>query len=248
MLKFCIFGTVKEQIVCLVLWNVLGMYCWLSVWLHPARKQDVVLCKHLQKRWWFLRIEFHRAWKSQLSMCHGNCEQSMPLPNDSVLDYSPVLRAFRNGFVRVWNLVSDIKGRIWPPLWSSGQSSWLHNGDVFWFLWGTNWIYICYVEESRPPLWSSGQSFWLQIQRSGFDSLRYQIFWEVVGLERGPLNLVSTIEELLGRKSSSSGLENREYGHRNPSRCPRGTLSPLTLALISPKSCGRSVGIVRSRI
>jgi hypothetical protein len=48
-----------------------------------------------------------------------------------------------------------------PPLWSSGQSSWLHKGDVLCFLWGTNWIYICYVEESRPPLWSSCQSFWL---------------------------------------------------------------------------------------
>jgi hypothetical protein len=32
------------------------------------------------------------------------------------------------------------------------------------------------------------------------------IFWEVVGLERGPLSLVSTIEELLGRKSSGSCL------------------------------------------
>jgi hypothetical protein len=53
-----------------------------------------------------------------------------------------------------------------PPLWSSGQSSRLYNGDVLWFLWGTNWIYICYAEESRPPLWSSGQSSWLQIQRS----------------------------------------------------------------------------------
>jgi hypothetical protein len=52
----------------------------------------------------------------------------------------------------------------------------------------------------RPPLWSSGQSSWLQIQRYGFDSRRYQIFWEVVDLERGPLSLVSTIEELLGRK------------------------------------------------
>jgi hypothetical protein len=81
-----------------------------------------------------------------------------------------------------------------PPLWSSGQSSCLHNGDVLCFLWGTNWIYICYVEESRPPLWSSGQSSWLQIQRSGFDSRRYQIFWEVVGLERGTLSHVSTTE------------------------------------------------------
>jgi hypothetical protein len=74
-----------------------------------------------------------------------------------------------------------------PSLWSSDQSSWLQNGDVLCFLWGTNWIYICYIEESRLPLWSSDQSSWLQIQRSGYDSQRYQIFWEVVGLERGPL-------------------------------------------------------------
>jgi hypothetical protein len=39
-----------------------------------------------------------------------------------------------------------------------------------------------------------------------------------VGLERGPLSLVSAIEELLGRKSSGSGLESREYGRRDPSR------------------------------
>jgi hypothetical protein len=45
------------------------------------------------------------------------------------------------------------------PLWSSGHSSRLQNGDVLCFLCGTNWIYICYVEESRPP---SGQSSWLQ--------------------------------------------------------------------------------------
>jgi hypothetical protein len=77
-----------------------------------------------------------------------------------------------------------------------------------------------------PPLWSSGQSYWLQIQRPRFDSRRYQIFWEVVGLERSPLSLVSTIEELHGRNSSCSGLEIREYGRRDPSRWPRGTLCP----------------------
>jgi hypothetical protein len=65
---------------------------------------------------------------------------------------------------------------------------------------------------------SSGQSSWLQIQRSGFDSRCYQIFLEVVGLERGPLSLVSKIEELLGKKSSGSGLESREYGRTDPSR------------------------------
>jgi hypothetical protein len=34
----------------------------------------------------------------------------------------------------------------------------------------------------------------------GFDSRRYQIFSEAVGLERGPLSLVSTTEELLEEK------------------------------------------------
>jgi hypothetical protein len=56
------------------------------------------------------------------------------------------------------------------------------------------------IELTTPPLYSSGQSSWLQIQRSGFDSRRYHIFSEVVGLERGPLSLVGTIEELLWRK------------------------------------------------
>jgi hypothetical protein len=46
----------------------------------------------------------------------------------------------------------------------------------------------------------------------GFDSRRYPIFWEVVGLEWGPLSLLSTTEELLGR----NGVENREYGHGDP--------------------------------
>jgi hypothetical protein len=35
-----------------------------------------------------------------------------------------------------------------------------------------------------------------------------------VGLERGPLSLVSTIGQLLERKSSVSGLEIRDYSHR----------------------------------
>jgi hypothetical protein len=52
---------------------------------------------------------------------------------------------------------------------------------------------------------NSGQSYCLQIQRSGFDFQHYQIFWEVVGLERGPLSLVSTTGELLGSKNSGSG-------------------------------------------
>jgi hypothetical protein len=57
-----------------------------------------------------------------------------------------------------------------------------------------------------------------------------------VGLERGLLSLVNTIEELLGRKSSGSCLESRHYCHRDPSSYPRGTLYPQKLALTSPTS------------
>jgi hypothetical protein len=68
-----------------------------------------------------------------------------------------------------------------------------------------------------------------------------------VGLERGPPSLVSTTEELLGGIISGSGLENREYGRRDPSRLPRDTLYYQDLALTSPRSGGRSVGIVPSQ-
>jgi hypothetical protein len=50
-----------------------------------------------------------------------------------------------------------------------------------------------------PPLWSIGQCSWLQTRRPGFDSRHCQKN-KVVGLERCPLSLVSTTEELLDRK------------------------------------------------
>jgi hypothetical protein len=80
---------------------------------------------------------------------------------------------------------------------------------------------------------------------AGFHSRRYQTFWEVVGLERGPLSLVRIIEELLEWKSSGSGLENWINGRGDPFRWPRDTLYPQKLALTSPTNGGRSVGIVR---
>jgi hypothetical protein len=91
------------------------------------------------------------------------------------------------------------------------------------------------------------ESSWLQVHRSGFDSQFYQIFWEVVGLERGPLSLVSTIEAVLERKGSGSCLKNRDYAYRGSVVLTTQTpLYPKKLALTSPTSGGRSVGIVRS--
>jgi hypothetical protein len=107
-----------------------------------------------------------------------------------------------------------------------------------------NYYYYYYY---WPPLLSSGQSSWLQIQRPRDRFPALQSFWEIVGLEWGPLSLVSTIEELLGRNNSGFGLENREYGRGNQLRWPRDTIYPQKLALTSPTSGGRSVGIVRLR-
>jgi hypothetical protein len=74
----------------------------------------------------------------------------------------------------------------------------------------------------------------------GFDYRCYQIFCEVVGLERGPLSLVRITEELLDWKSSSGS------GSRKPRLWPWGSVA-LKLVLSSPTGCGRSVGIVRLR-
>jgi hypothetical protein len=68
-----------------------------------------------------------------------------------------------------------------------------------------------------------------------------------VGLERGPLSLVSTIEELLDRKvaapvykTENTAIEIRYADHATP-------LYQQKLALTSPTSGDRSVGIVLLR-
>jgi hypothetical protein len=100
-------------------------------------------------------------------------------------------------------------------------------GVVCYFVWYVNFCVLCHVVMRLTPSKNllpvqlnnnnkhrlCGQVIRVPGYRSkgpGLDS-RYYIFWEVVGLERGPLSLVSTTEELLGGKSRGSGLENREY-------------------------------------
>jgi hypothetical protein len=79
----------------------------------------------------------------------------------------------------------------------------------------------------------------------GFDSRRFQIFLEAAGLERGPLSLVRTTEDLLGRNSSGFGQENRDY--RTGGSVALTTQHPLSaeVGTTTPRSGGRSVGIVR---
>jgi hypothetical protein len=81
------------------------------------------------------------------------------------------------------------------------------------------------VPSGWPPLWSGGEIFWLQIQRSWVRFLALPDCVSSSCLERGPLSLMSTIEELLERKSSGSGIRTWEYGRRDPPRWPHDTLS-----------------------
>jgi hypothetical protein len=75
----------------------------------------------------------------------------------------------------------------------------------------------------------------------GFDSRRYQIFWQIVSLERGPLSLVRITEELPEWKSSGSEING------DPLRWPRDTLYPQKLAVTLPTSGDHSIGVVRLR-
>jgi hypothetical protein len=68
-----------------------------------------------------------------------------------------------------------------------------------------------------------------------------------VDLERGPLSPVSTTEELLDRKVAAPvyKTENTAVGIRQADHV--APFYPQKLAITSPTSGGRSVGIVRSR-
>jgi hypothetical protein len=82
----------------------------------------------------------------------------------------------------------------------------------------------------------------LRSRGPGFDSRPYQIFWQVGGLERGPLSLVTTTEELLEWRSSGSGLENRDNGRGDPLRWPRNTPLSAKVCITSPTAAvARSV-------
>jgi hypothetical protein len=97
-----------------------------------------------------------------------------------------------------------------------------------------------------PPLWSSGQEFLATDLEA---RVRFPVLSEkeISGSGTGSTQPREYNWGDTWQKSSGSCLENREYSRMDPSRWPRGTLYPQKLAITSPTSGGRSVGIFRSR-
>jgi hypothetical protein len=63
----------------------------------------------------------------------------------------------------------------------------------------------------------------------------------------GPGSIPGTTRKESSGSGTGSCLESREHGRMDPSRRPHGNLYPQKLAITSPTSGGRSVGVVRSR-
>jgi hypothetical protein len=103
------------------------------------------------------------------------------------------------------------------------------------------YIYPLLHTSSGPPLWSSGQSSWLHIQRSRVRFPELSDFLRSSGSGTG----FTQFRELLGRNSSGSGLENREYGLGDPLRLSRDTLYPQKLANFADirRSLGRYISL-----
>jgi hypothetical protein len=146
--------------------------------------------------------------------------------------------------MQFWDLLKGCKFVIIPvpspQTEGPSRSLWL----LIQYIWNHPYFYGCLLHQ-WPSLWSSGQSSWLQIRRPRFDSRHYQK--KSSGSGTGSTQTREYNWGATWYKSSGSCLENREYGHRDPSRWPCGTLYPQKLAITSPTSGGRLVGIFRSR-
>jgi hypothetical protein len=148
MFSFNIISFAELNNIWLIFWNVTSNADGVLVYV------SINVCSPHQNIWsaFFFRVGVGRRFTLTYINCR-NMDIILSIFCIVKFDSYWKLLYYNRDYVREYDIRVLYTG---PPVWSSCQSSWLQIGDELCFLWGTNWIYVCYIEESRPPLWSSG--------------------------------------------------------------------------------------------
>jgi hypothetical protein len=152
--------------------------------------------------------------------------QEQLLQSDIVQYDATQVIGFRTEFCTSWY-------KNWIKTWVSRQVFQIISKIAPWLL-PYFYFYCCYW----PPLWYSGQSSWIQTQRSRVRFTALLDFLRSSGTGTGSTQ----------PREYNWRAESWEYGRGDSFRWPHDSLCSRKLALSSPTSGGRSVGIIRSRI
>ena len=171
-------------------WNRNGSpkHCTISRW---KSEKDI--------SWWWSRNEYPKRWTPDhfVKWSQKNYPQSLTADHFLMMESEWISETLHYFPLKEWERFSEVM-----DFWSFQTEEVSETLDV-----PTPPALLISRTNFRENAW---ESLWLdrlcglvirvsgyRYRCLGFDSRRYQIFWVVVGLERGPLGLVRSIEELL---------------------------------------------------
>jgi hypothetical protein len=168
---------------------------------------EILLCNSLSMgttTYMYTGMSILNVWPTEVWNLLGSLKEEALRSFETLIAAYPIawsrVPSYRNRHCRCCydRVLIDLCGLRFMP-----QAVWLSHKDTSYMGDSLVALYSASLDSARftnmETLWSSGQSSWLQIRRPGFDSRK-----KAVGLERGPLSLVKTTEELLDRKVAAS--------------------------------------------